>query len=228
MISKRRSEHEDERRQRLLRYEQGLRDAGVRVVAGIDEAGRGPLAGPVVAAAVIFPPDLFISSVDDSKQLTARQREKLYDLITAEAISVGVGISDHGVIDDVNILNATIRAMHEAVRHLCIVPEHLLVDGNRFEENGIPFSTIVDGDARSFTIAAASIIAKVTRDRMMLEYEKTYPGYGFARHKGYGTPEHRAAILTLGPCPIHRRSFRFRPPPLHERGHGAALLQRFP
>lgn len=206
----------------MLRYERVLWDSGVKVVAGIDEAGRGPLAGPVVAAAVVFPVEVYMPSVDDSKKLTARQREELYDLINAEAISVGIGISDPGMIDDINILNATIRAMHEAVRHLSIVPERLLVDGNRFEEDGIPSATIVDGDARSFTIAAASIVAKVTRDRMMLEYERTYPGYGFARHKGYGTREHRAAIQTLGLCPIHRRSFRTRPLSPHERVHRAA------
>ena len=228
MISRRRGESEDERRHRMLRYERALWDRGVRIAAGLDEAGRGPLAGPVVAAAVVFPPDLFISTVDDSKKLTARCREELYDRINAEAIAVGIGISDHRVIDDINILNATLRAMHEAVRRLSIVPEHLLVDGNRFAENGIPFSTIVDGDARSFTIAAASIVAKVTRDRIMVEYDRTYPGYGFAGHKGYGTREHRAAIETMGLCPIHRRSFRFKPLSPHEQGYGAALVYRIP
>jgi ribonuclease HII len=190
--------------------------AGVQHVAGIDEAGRGPLAGPVVAAAVVFPQDCFIVEVNDSKQLTCAQREVLYDQIMSAAITVGVGVIDNGVIDDINILNATYRAMCRAVEMLSLSPQHLLIDGNRFDPRGLPdgtrnisFTTIVAGDASSFSIAAASIIAKVTRDRIMVEYDGQFPGYGFAKHKGYCTREHREAIAALGYSPIHRRSFSF-------------------
>ena len=180
-------------------------------IAGIDEAGRGPLAGPVVAAAVIFEPEYFIEGVDDSKVLLPEDREELYAGIVAGALTFGVGIIHHTVIDEVNILQATFKAMHEAVRHLSVAPALQLIDGNRFLGNGIPYRTIVDGDALSFSIAAASIIAKVTRDRLMIEYEQQFPGYGFAKHKGYATPEHREAIKQLGLCEIHRRSFTVRP-----------------
>lgn len=191
----------------MLKTERALWAQSIRHIAGVDEAGRGPLAGPVVAAAVIFEPEKMIEGVNDSKQLTAEEREELYPQIVAGALAVGVGIVHHDVIDSMNILQATYKAMHEAVSQLCIVPEHLLIDGNRFKENGIPFTTIIDGDALSFSIAAASIIAKVSRDRMMIEYDARFPGYGFAKHKGYATPEHRDAIQRLGLCAIHRRSF---------------------
>jgi ribonuclease HII len=195
----------------LLTIEREYWTAGVMPIAGIDEAGRGPLAGPVVAAAAIFPPGHFIEGVKDSKLLSPEEREHLYEKVMTDALSVGVGIVHHDVIDEINILQATFKAMHEAVRRLTIVPALQLIDGNRFLENGIPYRTIVDGDALSFTIAAASIVAKVTRDRMMVEYEHRYPGYGFAKHKGYATPEHREAIKRLGLCAIHRRSFTVRP-----------------
>lgn len=198
-------------RDHLLTIEREYWNAGVMPIAGIDEAGRGPLAGPVVAAAVIFSPGHFIEGVNDSKLLLPEEREELYQRIRAEALTFGVGIVAHDVIDEINILQATFKAMHDAVRRLAMAPALQLVDGNRFLDNGLPFRTIVDGDAVSFSIAAASIIAKVTRDRMMVEYDQQYPGYGFAKHKGYATPEHREAIKRLGLCAIHRRSFTVRP-----------------
>ena len=163
---------------------------GIRRVAGIDEAGRGPLAGPVVAAAVVFPPEVWIQGVDDSKALNPKRRERLFDVILGCAEDVGVGIVYHEEIDTINILRATIKAMHDAVALLQTPPGHLLIDGPRFSHPAIPSTAIVGGDARCFAIAAASIVAKVTRDRMMEEYERLYPGYGFARHKGYGTAAH--------------------------------------
>jgi ribonuclease HII len=191
----------------MLAHETRLWERGLTSIAGIDEAGRGPLAGPVVAAAVVFPQGFFHAGVDDSKKLSPAKRETLYHVIRENALALGVGIADHLTIDRVNILNATFQAMHEAVRALPGKPEFLLIDGNRFRGGEIPFALIVDGDAHSFSIAAASIIAKVTRDRIMEQYDREYPGYGFARHKGYGTPQHCDAIARLGLCPIHRRSF---------------------
>jgi ribonuclease HII len=190
-----------------LSRERRLWRRGMRNVAGIDEAGRGPLAGPVVAAAVVVSPGFFLPGVDDSKKVSPLRRAALYDRILAGAFSVGLGIVDQETIDRINILNATFEAMHCAVDSLSVKPEYLLVDGNRFRGGDIPFSAIVDGDEKCFSIAAASIVAKVTRDRIMEEYDKQYPGYGFARHKGYGTLQHRGAIERLGLCPIHRRSF---------------------
>ena len=176
-------------------------------VAGVDEAGRGPLAGPVVAAAVVMPRGTWVEGVDDSKKLSPDRRDVLFDRIMERAAAVGVGVVSHEIIDEINILNATFRAMEEAVGSLHVIPDHILVDGPRALRTGIPCSAIIDGDAKCSVIAAASIIAKVTRDRLMLEYDRQYPGYGFARHKGYGTMEHRAAIARLGLSPIHRRSF---------------------
>ncbi len=194
-----------------LAYEDSLRCQGLQV-AGIDEAGRGPLAGPVVAAAVVFQAGTFITGVDDSKKLTPRARARLFDQIMSRALAVGVGSVDNTVIDEINILNATFLAMDLAVGSLGIRPGHLIIDGNLFRPgsatSGIPFTTIVGGDGECFSIAAASIVAKVTRDRLMKVFDREYPGYGFAKHKGYGTADHREAILRLGRCPIHRRSFR--------------------
>ena len=190
-----------------LSYEQSLQQKGFQYVAGIDEAGRGPLAGPVVAAAVIFPPDVHIEKIDDSKKLSQSERERLFRLIQEKALSVGTGIVSHEVIDEINILEATMRAMGEAVSALAPAPHHLLIDGNRYRDTSIPFTTIIGGDAKCFSIAAASIIAKVTRDRLMMEYHDRYPQYGFAKHKGYGTREHIEAIRKFGPCEIHRKSF---------------------
>jgi ribonuclease HII len=198
---------------RHLKYERQFWRTGLGRIAGIDEAGRGPLAGPVVAAAVIMPPDSLIRGVDDSKVLSAAEREELYGKIHATALGVGVGIVDHETIDRVNILNASYLAMDLAIRELNPPPDHLLIDGNRFQrlpDSGspvIPFTLIVDGDARCFSIAAASIVAKVTRDRIMEDYDTRYPVYGFGRNKGYATVEHRDAIFRHGWCDIHRRSF---------------------
>lgn len=190
-----------------LSHEEALWRCGIRHVAGVDEAGRGPLAGPVVAAAVIFPPGVLIAGVDDSKKLSPEEREEVFGAIHEHAVAVGVGIVGHAEIDKINILQATFKAMHCALTSLTVSPGHILVDGNRFVGSGVPFTAIVDGDASCHAIAAASIIAKVTRDRLMCEYDRLYPGYGFARHKGYGTAAHREALSRLGVCPIHRRSF---------------------
>jgi len=190
--------------------ERSLWRQGVEHVAGIDEAGRGPLAGPVVAAAVVFPHDLWIYGVNDSKLLKAFRRDELYDIISETAIGVGIGIVSHEVIDEINIYQATMKAMNEAVAGLDVTPDHLLVDGPRFSGSAISHTAIIDGDAMCFTIAAASIIAKVTRDRLMTEYHKEFPQYGFAKHKGYGTREHCDALRKYGPSPIHRRSFHVR------------------
>jgi len=190
-----------------LEYERELWARGKTSVAGLDEAGRGSLAGPVVAAAVIFQPECLIPAVNDSKLLAESTRDILYAKIKNKALAVGVGIVDHATIDEINILNATYKAMHDAVANLDLTPDHLLIDGNRFCGGTIPFTTIVNGDALCFSIAAASIVAKVTRDRLMVDYDAKYPGYGFAKHKGYGTKGHSEAIYQLGYCEIHRRSF---------------------
>jgi ribonuclease HII len=176
-------------------------------IAGVDEAGRGPLAGPVVAAAVIFPKEFMIDGVDDSKKLSAGKREELFTDISQQAISIGVGIVDHKEIDRINILQATHAAMRKSLEHLTVKPDYALIDGNSFTHDSLRFQTIIGGDATSFTIAAASIIAKVTRDRLMSEFDACFPQYGFARHKGYGTPQHLEAIRTYGMCEIHRKSF---------------------
>ncbi|RPI05014.1 MAG: ribonuclease HII, partial [Ignavibacteriae bacterium] len=175
--------------------------------AGVDEAGRGPLAGPVVAAAAIFPKEFIIEGVDDSKKCTATQRDELYGMILENAVSVGIGIVDHEIIDRINILQATILAMRMSLEHLNIQPEVAMVDGNSFTHETLKFRNIIRGDEQSFTIAAASIVAKVTRDRIMCELDTRFPQYGFARHKGYGTPQHIEAIRTYGFCEIHRKSF---------------------
>ena len=191
-----------------LRYEIDATRAGYRAVAGTDEAGRGPLAGPVVAAAVMLHPGQTIVGVADSKKLTERQRERLFDLIMAEARSVGIGSCDHGEIDRLNILRASLVAMRRAVTALPVAADYLLVDGTFTVPLDLPQQAIVKGDSLSLSIAAASIIAKVTRDRLMVEYDRLYPGYGLAGHKGYPSASHREAIARLGPSPIHRRSFR--------------------
>lgn len=176
---------------------------------GCDEAGRGCLAGPVVAAAVILPERFAHPLLNDSKQLTESQRELLRPIIEAEALSWGIGVCSPEEIDQLNILQASITAMHRAVDQLVLSPELLLIDGNRFRPYpGIPHECIVKGDATYRSIAAASILAKTERDRMMLELAQQYPGYGFAEHKGYPTPQHRAALAELGPSPVHRLSFR--------------------
>jgi ribonuclease HII len=176
-------------------------------VAGLDEAGRGPLAGPVVAAAVVLGPGTKIAGVDDSKRLTPEERESLYSVIRARAVAVGVGMVDAETIDRVNILQATRRAMGLALGSLGLEPELVLTDFVALDGLPCPQRNLVNGDQRSATVAAASIIAKVTRDRMMAEADREYPQYGFGRHKGYATLEHLAALIMHGPCPLHRRTF---------------------
>ncbi len=176
-------------------------------IAGIDEAGRGPLAGPVVSAAVMFPMGVCIPGINDSKKLRPKQRERLYDQIYDQAGSVGIGIVDPVEIDRINILRAALLSMKMAVENLFPAPEYLLIDGNVPLHVSLPQKSIPQGDGSSASIAAASIVAKVTRDRLMDRYHDEYPQYGFLQHKGYPTQHHKAAILRFGPCPIHRRSF---------------------
>ena len=200
-------EKEEERLQKMLEIEEGLYSKGIKLVCGVDEAGRGPLCGPVVAAAVILKPDSKIEGVNDSKKLSEKKREQVYENIMENALAVGVGMSDVDVIESVNILNATKLAMKEAISKLKVQPEYVLIDGNQMIDITIPGETVVHGDAISESIAAASIIAKVTRDRMLIEWDKEYPEYGFAKHKGYGTKAHIDAIAKYGLTPIHRPSF---------------------
>ena len=188
-------------------YEARAWKTGVTRLAGIDEAGRGPLAGPVVAAAVIIGPERRIKGLADSKLLTAEQREALFHVISERAVAIGVGIVDHQTIDRINILQATRLAMTEAVARLAGEPDLIITDCVALRDLTCPQRNLVDGDARCASVAAASIIAKVTRDRLMLEADRTFPEYGFARHKGYATPEHLAALDRWGPCPRHRRTF---------------------
>jgi len=189
------------------RYEARAWRSGVGRVAGIDEAGRGPLAGPVVAAAVILAPDRRVASLADSKLLTPERREELFLVIHERALAVGVSAVDHETIDRVNILEATRRAMAGALAALGVVPELVITDYVALPALPCPQRNLVAGDRRCASVAAASIVAKVTRDRLMLEADRRFPEYGFARHKGYGTAEHLAALDRHGPCPIHRRSF---------------------
>lgn len=188
-------------------YENEAKNKGFSVCAGIDEAGRGPLAGPVVAAACVLREDMPIYGLDDSKKISEKRREILYEEIVSKARSFSVIRIENDVIDDINILEATKRAMRMCVESLTEVPDILLIDAVNLKGTGIPVQAIIKGDAKSNSIAAASILAKVTRDRIMREYDNMYPGYGFAKHKGYGTKEHYAAIETLSICPIHRLTF---------------------
>ena len=200
-------ENELDRLQQLLNYEGKWYKKGINFIAGIDEAGRGPLAGPVVAAAVILPKDILIEGVNDSKKVSEIKREKLYEIIIQESLAWSVGIVDNNIIDELNILNATRLAMKLAVEKLDIKPELLLIDAEELPILNLPQESIVKGDALSLSIAAASIIAKVTRDRIMRDFEQLYSQYGFAKHKGYGTAEHINVIKQNGLCKIHRRSF---------------------
>lgn len=195
-----------EKLQEMLAYEKRAWAHGKKFIAGVDEVGRGPLAGPVVSAAVILPEDFNIVGINDSKQLSLAKRNELFDIIQEKALAVGVGIKDAAVIDQVNIYEASKLAMLEAIEQMPIQPDHLLVDAMTLP---LPISqeSIIKGDAKSVSIAAASIIAKVTRDRMMEEYDVMYPGYGFPNNAGYGTKEHLTALEDLGVTPIHRRSF---------------------
>ena len=177
------------------------------LVCGVDEAGRGPLAGPVCAAAVILPKGLVIPGLNDSKKLSDKRRRELFPIIQQEAVSFGIAFASQEEIDEINILQATFLAMRRAMKQLNPQPEFALIDGNRETDFGVPCRTVIKGDSRSANIAAASVLAKVTRDNWMMEAAEKYPGYGFEIHKGYGTKAHYAALEKLGPCPIHRRSF---------------------
>ena len=196
---------ERERTEQMKIYEHKYEDLGW--ICGIDEVGRGPLAGPVVAGAVILPRDSKILYLNDSKQLTAKNRDELYDVIMREAVAVGIGYASPARIDEINILQATYEAMREAISKLSVKPDVLLNDAVKIPQVDIRQVPIIKGDAKSVSIAAASIVAKVTRDRLMEEYDKVLPGYGFASNKGYGSAEHIAALKEIGPSPIHRQSF---------------------
>ena len=180
---------------------------GLNVICGVDEAGRGPLAGPVCAAAVILPKHLQIPGLNDSKKLTDKKRRELFPVIQQQAIAYGIGLASEAEIDEINILQATFLAMRRALEQLTVLPEIALIDGNRETDFGLPVKTVVKGDSLSANIAAASILAKVTRDNIMVELAQQYPEYGFEIHKGYGTKAHYEALRTYGPSPIHRRSF---------------------
>ncbi len=180
---------------------------GLHPICGVDEAGRGPLAGPVCAAAVILPEHLQIPGLTDSKKLTDKKRRELFPIIQEQAIAYGIGLASESEIDEINILQATFLAMGRALEQLSVRPALALIDGNRETDFGLPVKTVVKGDSLSANIAAASILAKVTRDNLMLELAQQYPEYGFDIHKGYGTKAHYEALRTYGPCPIHRRSF---------------------
>lgn len=188
-------------------YELAAQEAGYRHICGIDEAGRGPLSGPVVAAACVLKPGTEIAGLNDSKKLSPKKRDLLYDLILEKADDFAIGFATPAEIDDINILNATMLAMRRAIAALKTPADFALVDGNCIRDYPIPARAIVKGDSLSMSVAAASILAKVTRDRLCLEDDRQYPAYGFAKHKGYGTAEHIAALRAFGPCPIHRKTF---------------------
>ena len=201
-------EKEEQRLIKLKEIDKEFFDMGMKYVCGIDEAGRGPLAGPVVVASVILPKDSMIEGINDSKKISESKREKLYDVILQESISYGIGIIYQEEIDEINILQATKKGLHEAVTNMEIKPNVILVDAlTGIDTLGIPYKSIIKGDAKSYSIGAASIIAKVTRDRIMREWDKVYPEYGFAGHKGYGTAKHIEAIKKYGLTPIHRKTF---------------------
>lgn len=198
------------RLQNLKKIEEEIysKNENIKYICGIDEAGRGPLAGPVVVASVIMPHDSMIEGVNDSKKVSEKKREELYEKIIEEAISYGVGIMDHNEIDEYNILNATKMGLTNSLKELTVKPDLIVVDAlNKIDTLGIPYKSIIKGDALCYSISAASIIAKVTRDRIMRQWDEVYPMYGFQKHKGYGTAAHIAAIKEYGLCPIHRKSF---------------------
>lgn len=190
----------------MLEFESELYDKGINYICGVDEVGRGPLIGPVVAAAVILPKNYFHEDIKDSKKLSEKKREELYDIIVENAISIGIGIVYESVIDKINIYEATKVAMKDAINNLSVKPEHILIDAMKLDIN-IPSTSIIKGDAKSESIAAASIIAKVTRDRMMEEMDKEFPMYDLAHNKGYGTKKHLEALKKYGPCIHHRKTF---------------------
>ena len=191
----------------MWQIEQSCFDEGITLICGVDEAGRGPLAGPVCAAAVILPANIDIPGLNDSKKLSDKRRRELYPVIMEQAIAYGIGLADHLEIDEINILQATYLAMERAIQALKVKPELALIDGNRAKDFGIPVKTIIHGDSLSASIAAASVLAKVTRDDMMLKMAEEYPHYGFDIHKGYGTKAHYEALRKHGPCSIHRMTF---------------------
>ena len=191
----------------LLKYEKELYTKGITLIGGVDEVGRGPLVGPVVAACVILPVNYELPGLNDSKKLSEKKREQLYDIIMKEAISVGIGIVDEKKIDEINILEASRLAMKLAIENLDVKPEFILSDAMKLNNIDIPYQDIIHGDALSLSIAAGSVIAKVTRDRMMYDLDEKYPEYGFEKHKGYGTKVHIEALKQIGPCEYHRLSF---------------------
>ena len=197
---------EDERLEGMLTYEKECYARGMELIAGVDEVGRGPLAGPVVAAAVILPKACKIPGLNDSKKIPKSKHKEIYEAVLQNAIAIGIGVKDNQVIDQVNIYEATKLAMMEAIGQLDLQPQHLLIDAMKLDLP-IPQTSIIKGDANSLSIAAASIVAKVTRDQMMEEFDKEYPGYDFAKNAGYGTAKHLAGLVQLGVTPIHRRSF---------------------
>ena len=193
--------------QNMWEIENQYFDKGIKLICGVDEAGRGPLAGPVCAAAVILPPNVEIPGLNDSKKLSDKRRRELFPVIKEQAVAYGIAFADEKEIDSINILQATFLAMQRAIDQLSIKPELALIDGNREKDFGLPVQTVVQGDSRSASIAAASILAKVTRDDYMMKMAETYPQYAFDIHKGYGTKAHYAALQEFGPCLIHRMSF---------------------
>ena len=197
---------EDLRLEFMLRYEKELYSQGFQALAGIDEVGRGPLAGPVVAAAVILPPNCKIKGLNDSKKIPKKKHEEIYQAVMDKALAVGVGLIDNEIIDQVNIYEATKLAMKEALSKLCLKPDYLLIDAMKLDID-IPQESIIKGDANSLSIAAASIVAKVTRDKLMADYDKEYPGYDFAQNAGYGTKSHLQGLERHGVTPIHRKTF---------------------
>ncbi|MBP9599531.1 MAG: ribonuclease HII [Desulfobacter sp.] len=192
----------------MLVFEKQAMLDGYKIIAGVDEAGRGPLAGPVVSAAVILPENFDIRGINDSKKLSEKKRAALFPKIQSQAIAFGIGIADHGEIDRINILQASLLSMKRAVDDLGLIPDYLLIDGKFTIDSNIDQRPVIKGDTLSLSIAAASILAKVTRDRIMTDLDLQYPEYEFKRHKGYPTKAHKQAILTHGPCPIHRKSFK--------------------
>jgi len=192
----------------MLAFEKQAMLNGYKVIAGVDEAGRGPLAGPVVSAAVVLPDNLDVPGINDSKKLSEKKREALFPVIQSHAIAFGIGMADHEEIDRINILQASLLSMKRAVEDLQITPDYLLIDGKFTINSTIDQRSVIKGDALSLSIAAASIIAKVTRDRIMADLDVQYPQYGLKKHKGYPTKAHKEAILTHGPCPVHRKSFK--------------------
>lgn len=215
MTKEERLKKQMERLLEMKEHEQQLHESGIRYIAGVDEVGRGPLAGPAVTAAVVLPEDFDVPGIDDSKKLSEKRREQLYDVIMERALAVGIGQADQQVIDDINILQATKRAMLQAVNAAeeMLRAEHggsierVLLDAVELPELTVPQESIIKGDAKVLSIAAASIIAKVTRDRMMVRYAEEFPGYAFEKNKGYGTKAHYEGLRRQGPCPIHRMSF---------------------